>query len=478
MRHIGLEPTRLASPDPKSGAATNYANAAKSAAKLHKKIDMTKYLDKKITIYPLSNGIRLVHRRTLSQIAYTGVMVGAGTRDEYQAENGMAHFIEHTLFKGTEKRSARQLIDRIENVGGELNAYTTKEETAFYAATLPNYVGRTMELLSDMLFHPAFPKAEVEKERQVIYDEIESYNDSPSELIYDDFESLIFDGYSIARPVLGTRRTLRYFTADKARRFMRETYTPDRMVLFVLADLPFQKVQAYAERFFGESPYVLPTVRSSSQESSEGVSLLCTSFRTPYDENARVRETPVNYSPQTADFHRHTHQTHVMLGGRAYPIGHNKQLALYLLNNILGGGSISSRLNMSLREQRGLVYTVESQYTPLSDTGYWSVYFATDPENREECIRLVYEELRRFRETELTPSALHRALCQIRGQMAVSADNSENAALAMAKQVLHTGNAFTWQDSLDVMRTFTPAFLRETANEVFAPESISLLQYL
>ena len=414
---------------------------------------MTKEKDKKITIYTLSNGIRLVHRRTLSQIAYTGVMVGAGTRDEYQAENGMAHFIEHTLFKGTEKRSARQLIDRIENVGGELNAYTTKEETAFYAATLPNYVGRTMELLSDMLFHPAFPKAEVDKERQVIYDEIESYNDSPSELIYDDFENLIFDGYSIARPVLGTRRTLRYFTADKARLFMRETYTPDRMVVFVLADLPFSKVQAYAERFFG------------------GVS-------TPYNIIARTREVPAMYTPKTADFHRHTHQTHVMLGGRAYPIGHNKQLALYLLNNILGGGSISSRLNMSLREQRGLVYTVESQYTPLSDTGYWSVYFATDPENREECIRLVYEEFHRFRETELTPSALHRALCQIRGQMAVSADNSENAALAMAKQVLHTGNAFTWQDSLDMMRTFTPAFLRETANEVFAPESISLLQYL
>ena len=199
---------------------------------------MTKLKDEKTHIYTLYNGIRVVYRHTLSQIAYTGVMVGAGTRDEERHESGMAHFIEHAVFKGTHKRTARQLIDRIENVGGDLNAYTTKEETAYYAATLPAYVGRTMELLSDMLFQPSFPQAELDKERQVIYDEIESYNDSPSELIYDDFESLLFDGCPLAHPVLGTRKTLRYFTADKARRFMAETYTPDRMVVFVLADLP------------------------------------------------------------------------------------------------------------------------------------------------------------------------------------------------------------------------------------------------
>lgn len=415
---------------------------------------MMKEKDKKITIYTLSNGIRVVHRRTLSQIAYTGVMVGAGTRDERDREDGMAHFIEHTVFKGTRKRTARQLIDRIENVGGEINAYTTKEETAYYAATLPAYVGRTMELLSDMLFHPAFPQAELDKERQVIYDEIESYNDSPSELIYDDFESLLFDGCALAHPVLGTRKTLRYFTADKARRFMAETYTPDRMVVFVLADLPEEKVRRYAERYFSDSPYIITGA------------------------SARTREEATPYLPARADFHRHTHQTHVMLGGRAYPIGHARQYALYLLNNILGGGAMNSRLNLALRERLGLVYTVESQYTPLSDTGYWSVYFATEPEHREWCLRLVNDELRRLSETELTPSALHRALNQIRGQMAVSADNSENAALAMAKQVLHTGRATTWEESLAVMETFRPTELRATAEEIFAPESVSVLQYL
>ena len=204
-------------------------------------------LEEKYNFYTLSNGIRLVHCLKSSHIAYTGIMVGAGTRDEEAAENGMAHFIEHAVFKGTTSRSAKQIINRIEDIGGEINAYTTKEETAFYAATLPEYVGRTMELLADMVFHPAFPKKELVKERAVIYDEIESYNDSPSELIYDDFESLIYDGYSIARPVLGTRSTLRYFTDAKARRFMQETYAPERMVIFVLAPLPFNKIRQLAE---------------------------------------------------------------------------------------------------------------------------------------------------------------------------------------------------------------------------------------
>ena len=413
---------------------------------------MTKQKDDFFHFYTLSNGIRLVHKPVSSLIAYTGLMVGAGTRDEQPDENGMAHFIEHTVFKGSATRSARQIINRMEDVGGEINAYTTKEETAFYAATLPQYVGRTMELLADIIFSPAFPKHELDMERRVIYDEIESYNDSPSELIYDDFESLIFNGYSIARPVLGTRRTLRYFTADKARRFLQETYAPDRMVIFVMANLPFTKVKTLAERYFTDVPYL--------------------------SAHARTRETPTVYQPENASFHRHTHQTHVMLGSRAYPIGHERQLALYLINNILGGGAINSRLNLSLREQKGLVYTVESQYTPLSDTGYWSVYFASEPDNRELCIDLVLRELQRLRETPLSPSALNRALRQLRGQMAVSAENQENAALTMAKQTLYCGQPVSWQQSLQKMQTFTPEFLQQTAEEVFRPDQIALLQYV
>lgn len=378
--------------------------------------------------------------------------MGAGTRDEEPAESGMAHYIEHCVFKGTTRRSARQIINRIEGIGGEINAYTTKEETVYYAASLPQYVGRTMELLSEMLFCPAFPKKETDKELQVIYDEIESYNDSPSELIYDDFENLLFDGYPIARPILGTRKSLRYFNAEKALRFMRQTYLPDRMVLFVQANLPFERVKSWALRFFSDIPI--------------------------YNIGARTRVKPELYTPAKADFHRHTHQAHVMLGSRAYPLGHERQLMLYLINNILGGGAMNSRLNMSLREQKGLVYTVESQYTPLSDTGYWSVYFACDPENREQCIDLILKELAAFREREITPASLTRALRQLRGQLAISAENQENAALAMAKQVLYSGKTHTWEDALHQMATFTPEQLRLTAEQMFSESRLSLLQYV
>lgn len=402
--------------------------------------------------FTLDNGVRVVVRPTNADVAYTGVMIGAGTRDEEERENGMAHYIEHTLFKGTESRSARQIIYRMEDVGGEINAYTTKEETAYYAATLPRYVGRTLELLADMIRRPSFPKKETDKERQVIYDEIESYNDSPSELIYDDFENLIFRGYPIARPILGTRKTLRHFTADRARAFMQRTYRPERMVVFVLANVPPERVRGLAERYFGDIP---------------------ASTDVPANRN-----TPYIYTPAREQFHRHTHQAHVLLGGRAYPLGHERQLALYLLNNILGGGSLSSRLNLSLREKQGLVYTVESQYTPLSDTGYWSIYFASDPENRQRCTDLAIKELRLLAEKPLSPSALRKALTQLRGQMAISAENLENAALSMAKLVLYHGEAPRWEETLARIESIPAEVLQEVAADIFREEQLSLLEYV
>lgn len=404
-----------------------------------------------IAYFVFPNGMRLVHHRVKSPIAYTGVMVGAGTRDELEHEGGMAHFIEHCVFKGTTTRSARQIIHRIEDVGGEINAYTTKEETTYYAATLPRYVARTMDLIADMLFRPLFDRDELQKERQVIFDEIESYNDSPSELIYDDFEALLFSGYPIARPVLGTKKSLRTFSRAKALAFMERTYRPERMVVFVQGDLPFSRVVEAAVASFGAW---LPT-----------------------GESLPSRAIPYIYTPARVSYHRHTHQAHVMMGARAYPLGDDKQLALYLVNNILGGGAMNSRLNMSLREEKGLVYTVESQYTPLSDTGYWSVYFACDPENKEQCISLVEDELRRMTEQTLTPSSLRRALRQLKGQMAISGENQENVALTMAKQVLYYGYAYSWQDSYRRMLDFTPEQLRLVAEETFSLSSLSYLQY-
>ncbi len=405
-----------------------------------------------ITTYyhTLPNGIRIVHRQTESPVAYLGIMIGAGTRDEDPKQNGMAHYIEHTVFKGTQHRSARQIINRIENIGGELNAYTTKEETTFYAATLSQYFARTLELIADMVLYPTFPKKETDKERTVIYDEILSYNDSPSELIYDDFENLIFNGHSLQMPILGTRQTLRYLTDKKALQFMQDTYNTDRMVFFSISNLPFKKVVAYAEKYLSD---------------------------TPYHTREFTREAPANYTAQRAEYHKHTHQTHVMLGTRAFPIGHEKHLTLYLLNNIIGGSGMNSLFNLALREQRGLVYTIESNYTPLSDTGYWATYFASEPQDTDLCLELIYKQLKNLREKPLSDSTFRKYLRQLLGQMAISAENQESNALSMAKSTLYQNAAPAWQDVYAQVAQLTPHDLFVLANELFLPQQISMLLY-
>ena len=406
--------------------------------------------------HTLPNGVRIVHRTLPSEVAYVGIMVGAGTRHEQPEQNGIAHYIEHCVFKGTEHYTARQIINRIEGIGGEINAYTTKEETTFYAATLRGHWRATLHLIADMVLHPTFPKRETDKELTIIYDEIESYNDSPSELIYDDFESLIFNGHPLAMPILGTKKTLRRIAQSPATplAWMQTHYRPERMVLFVLGDIPSKQVVAFAEKELGNLPAVSPDI-------------------TP----VLPREYRENSEPTTVTYRRHTHQTHVMIGARAYAIGHPKQLTMYLLNNILGGGSLSSRLNLSLREQRGLVYTIESQYTPLSDTGYWNIYLACEPRHKDECIDLCLNELKHLRDTPLTSMQLHRAIRQLQGQMAISAENQENNALAMAKQMLYYHHAPLWQETFCKILQMTPIMLQETANELYNDSILSVLQY-
>ncbi len=400
--------------------------------------------------HTLPNGIRVVHRQTQSPVAYLGIMIGAGTRDEDPKQNGMAHYIEHTVFKGTKHRTARQIINRIENIGGELNAYTTKEETTFYAATLSQYFPRTLELIADMVLYPTFPKKETDKERTVIYDEILSYNDSPSELIYDDFENLIFHGHALQMPILGTRQTLRYLTDKKALQFMQDTYNTDRMVFFSISNLPFKKVVAYAEKYLGDTPY-------HTREFT----------RTPPPSTGGLRGT----------YHKHTHQTHVMLGTRAFPIGHQHHLTLYLLNNIIGGSGMNSLFNLALREQRGLVYTIESNYTPLSDTGYWATYFASEPQDTEQCLDLIYKQLKTLREKPLSDTTFRKYLRQLLGQMAISAENQENNALSMAKSTLYQNAAPAWQDVYAQVAQLTPHDLHALANQLFQENQIAILLY-
>ena len=402
----------------------------------------------------LSNGVKIVHRWTPSPVAYVGVMVGTGTRDELPEENGMAHYIEHCVFKGTAHHSARQIIHAIEGIGGEINAYTTKEETTFYAAILCEHVQLTLHLIAEMLLQPTFKKEETDKERMVIMDEIESYNDSPSELIYDDFENLVFSGSSLEMPILGTKKTLRHISSkpDYPLEWMKKHYTPDRMVVFCQGNIRPERIFRIAEREFGS---------------------LTRNPRVPRD----TRIPGINSAEHERSFKRHTHQVHAMLGGRAYKIGHENQLAMFLLNNILGGGSLNSRLNLSLRESKGLVYTVESTYTPLSDTGYWCVYWACDPEDYNRSYGLVRKELDRLMDKPLSTTALQHALTQLRGQLAISAQNQENSALAMAKSVLYRGYAPDWQETMEHIEHTTSAQVQEIAQDVFEAEKTFILTY-
>ena len=404
----------------------------------------------------LPNGVQIVHRKTTSPVVYVGIMVGAGTRHELPNENGMAHYIEHCVFKGTEHYTARQIINQIEGIGGEINAYTTKEETTFYAATLSNHFRTTLHLLAEMVLRPTFSKKETDKEVTVILDEIESYNDSPSELIYDDFENMIFEGTSLAMPILGTKKTLKRISKSPQYPldWMAQHYRPERMVLFVLGNVTTRQVISAAEKELGEAFSISSASRTTSPSSLTSAS-----------------------SAATRTYRRHTHQTHIMLGSHAYPIGHPKQLTMYLLNNILGGGSMSSRLYLSLREKHGLVYNIDSQAVPLSDTGYWNIYLACEPQHKDQCLELCHKELQTLRDLRLTSSQLQRALRQLEGQMAISAENQENNALAMAKQMLYYHHAPAWQETFAKVQQITPEQLQEVANEVFDAEKIATLQY-
>ena len=405
----------------------------------------------------LPNGIKIVHRWTPSPVAYIGVMVGAGTRNELPEENGMAHYIEHCVFKGTSHHSARQIIHSIEGIGGEINAYTTKEETTFYAAILCEHVQLTLHLIAEMLLEPSFKKEETDKERMVIMDEIESYNDQPSELIYDDFESLLFEGSSLGLPILGTKKTLRHISSkpDYARNWMKQHYTPERMVVFCQGNLKPERIFKLAEKEFGG----------------------CTRLNTDKTSIQPGHNTDSKAKAHSSILKKHTHQIHAMLGGRAYPIGHENQLAMFLINNILGGGSLNSRFNLSLREARGLVYTVESTYTPLSDTGYWCVYWACDPEDYGQSLGLIREELDLLRTKPLSEAALRKALVQLRGQLAVSAQNQENSALAMAKSVLYRGYAPSWQETMERIEKSNISQIQQIAQEIFDEQKTYILKY-
>ena len=401
-------------------------------------------------IHTLSNGLRIIHEPSSSKVAYCGFAVDAGTRDEAENEQGMAHFVEHLIFKGTRKRKAWHILNRMENVGGDLNAYTNKEETVIYSAFLTEHFGRALELLADIVFHSTFPQNEIEKETEVIIDEIQSYEDTPSELIFDDFEDMIFRNHPLGRNILGRPDLLKKFRSEDAMAFTSRFYQPSNMVFFVLGDFNFQKIVRQVEKLLVDLPLV--TV-----------------------ENQRT--IPPLYVPEQLVVHKETHQAHVMIGSRGYNAYDDKRTALYLLNNILGGPGMNSRLNVSLRERRGLVYTVESNLKSYTDTGAFCIYFGTDPEDVDTCLKLTYKELKRMRDVKMTSSQLMAAKKQLIGQIGVASDNNENNALGMAKTFLHYNKYESSESVFRRIEALTAEGLLEVANEMFAEEYLSTLIY-
>ena len=401
-------------------------------------------------IHTLSNGLRIIHEPSSSKVAYCGFAVDAGTRDEAENEQGMAHFVEHLIFKGTRKRKAWHILNRMENVGGDLNAYTNKEETVIYSAFLTEHFGRALELLADIVFHSTFPQNEIEKETEVIIDEIQSYEDTPSELIFDDFEDMIFRNHPLGRNILGRPDLLKKFRSEDAMAFTSRFYQPSNMVFFVLGDFNFHKIVRQVEKLLVDLPLV--TV-----------------------ENQRT--IPPLYVPEQLVVHKETHQAHVMIGSRGYNAYDDKRTALYLLNNILGGPGMNSRLNVSLRERRGLVYTVESNLTSYTDTGAFCIYFGTDPEDVDTCLKLTYKELKRMRDVKMTSSQLMAAKKQLIGQIGVASDNNENNALGMAKTFLHYNKYESSESVFRRIEALTAEGLLEVANEMFAEEYLSTLIY-
>ena len=401
----------------------------------------------------LTNGLKVIFEPSSTGVAYCGYVVYAGTRNENPDEEGMAHFIEHVSFKGTERRNSWHINNALESVGGDLNAYTGKEETVYYTAIPKGELPRAIDVLSDMVFHSRYPQREIDKEVEVISDEIESYNDSPAELIYDDFENAVFAGHPLGHNILGRAETLRTYTTDDALAFTRRFYRPENTVFFVSGDVDFNTVVRLLKRATAEFPSATPLIDVTP-----------TAVLPPYE-------------PKTIKHDRGTHQAHVMIGNRAYSVHDRRRMPLYLLNNILGGPGMNARLNISLRERNGLVYTVESSMVCYSDTGIWCTYFGCDPKDVRKCLKLVRRELDKVINAPLTASQLAAAKRQIKGQIGVACDNRENFALDFGKTFLHYG----WQKDvtklMDDIDNITAEEIQEVANEILAADRLTTLIY-
>jgi peptidase, M16 family len=399
----------------------------------------------------LSNGLRVIHQSSDSNVVYCGYELNVGTRNEEPGYEGMAHFCEHVSFKGTKRRKSWHISNALESVGGDLNAYTNKEDTVYYAAVLKEHTARAIDLLTDIVFYSTYPQAEIDKEVEVICDEIESYNDSPAELIYDEFENLLFANHALGHNILGTAERVRSFKTADAQRFTQRYYRPENSIFFLYGDVDFKRVVRLLERatsdFAPSKPIIEPVLN---------------------------QPLPPNM-PDFIEKNHGTHQAHVMVGTRGYDIHDKRRMSLYLLNNLLGGPGMNARLNLSLRERHGLVYTVESSMVSYCDTGVWAIYFGCDPKDVGRCLKLVHKELDRVIQKPLSDTQLRAVKKQIKGQIGVACDNRESFALDFGKSYLHYG----WECDLNSLfrhiDEVTAESMQQVAAELMQQERLTTL---
>lgn len=398
----------------------------------------------------LRNGIKLLHRRRVGEVAHLALMVNAGMRDERPDENGLAHFIEHLVFKGTKRRKAYHILSCLENVGGDLNAYTTKEETCIHASFLKEHLGKAMDLFADVIFNSIFPENEMEKEKEVILDEINSYRDTPADEIFDEFENLLYRGHQLGRNILGTIDLVSGYSRGDIVRFHKSHYAPDRMILACIGDVTFEDFRRMAEKYFAD----------------------CEGDAVPFE---RVPFTPLPATTRIEE--RTSHLTHVVIGGLAYPYNDDRKLKLILLNNILGGPGMNTRLNLNIREKYGFAYTIESQYNAYSDTGNYTVYMGVDPHSQDKSIELVFKELNKLMTQKLGTLQLSNAKKQLIGQVALSNESGMNDLLGMIRAGFFEEHIETLPETIARLEKITAEELLEVANETFRRDDASLLVF-
>ncbi|GAB3828140.1 M16 family metallopeptidase [Pontibacter rugosus] len=403
-------------------------------------------------IHTLPNGIRIVHKQVLhTKIAHSGFIMDIGSRDELPQEQGLAHFWEHMAFKGTQKRKSFHILNRLESVGGELNAYTTKEKVCFYSSVLDKHFEKSFELLTDITFHSIFPEKEIEKERGVILEEMSMYLDTPEEAIVDEFDAVVYEGHPLGNNILGTKESVASFKKQNFRDFINRNLSTDALVFCSVSNLPFEKVVKLAEKYLSDIPRIHKPLD-----------------RVPF----------VSYQPKTITTEKSISQAHCVIGCPAYALGDDRRIPLFMLNNLLGGPGMNSRLNLAVREKHGLVYTIDSNYATYVDTGLLTIYFGTEKKQLKRTTSLVLKELKKLREKPLGSLQLHTAKEQLMGQLAMAEESNMGLMMMIGKSILDQEKVESLNDIFDQIRSITADDLITIANDVLHEDKLSFLNYV